>query len=143
MASLNLIPNPAVMAAQAGIFLTSMFVIKKLMLDPYLTVRAKRESLTTGSQADAKQALAESDRIATDLALRIRTTAESAKSEKEVVRQAALVKRQAIVENAEKEASKTVADAASRIAKDLADERAKVPAIVKSITDQIYSVVLN
>ncbi len=113
------------------------------MLEPYLKVRARRDSLTSGSQADAKNALQESERIATEISTRIKSSAEKAKQEKEVLRQTALTKRQAIVEAAEKEAGKTIAEQASRIAKELADERAKVPAVVKSVTDQIYAVVLN
>ena len=55
MSGLNLVPNPTVLAVQAGVFMANIFVIKKLWLDPYLRVYEKRQANTTGSQTDAEK----------------------------------------------------------------------------------------
>ena len=43
MASLELVPHPDVLVVQAGVFLANFVVVKKLLVEPYLTVRDKRE----------------------------------------------------------------------------------------------------
>jgi F0F1-type ATP synthase membrane subunit b/b' len=49
-----LLPDPVVMTIQAGLFLATVVVVKKNILDPYLKLKAKREELTVTSQAKSK-----------------------------------------------------------------------------------------
>ena len=59
MSSLNLTPNPVIIAAQTAIFLLNAFVIKKLILQPYLEVLNKRRALTSGKTKKADELMAE------------------------------------------------------------------------------------
>ena len=53
MAGLNLTPDPTALGTQAVIFLGAVFVVKKLMVEPYLAVQEKRDRSTVGSKAEA------------------------------------------------------------------------------------------
>ena len=55
MSSLNLTPNPSILLVQLGLFLANLFVIKKLILQPYLALRARREAMTTGNAGEAQK----------------------------------------------------------------------------------------
>lgn len=143
MASLNLVPNPAVMAVQAGIFLTAIAIIKKLMLDPYMKLREKRVALTSGSQEDAENALAECDKISLTIKEKIQAAASEAKEAREFVREAALAKKTSILTDADQAVKSTVSKASEQIAAELAEEKQKIPAVVKAVSDQFYNVALN
>ena len=59
MASLILVPDPEVLAIQAGLFLVAVGVVKKLYVEPYLAVRERRQAATVGSKDEAARTLAE------------------------------------------------------------------------------------
>ena len=45
MADFNLVPVPRVLLVQAGIFIANTIIIKKLLIEPYLKLKAKRDSI--------------------------------------------------------------------------------------------------
>ncbi len=142
MATLNLVPNPTVLAVQAGVFLANLIVVKKLLVEPYLTVRDRREALTVGSKDEAQKILGDCEKISLDMAARLSGAADEAKKEREKIRDAANVKRNAALTAAAAEAKKLVAEVEKQIQQDLVGEKAKVPAIVKSLTDEVYKLAL-
>jgi F0F1-type ATP synthase membrane subunit b/b' len=139
---LNLVPNPPVLAVQAVVFLAGLVVVKKLFVEPYLSVRDKREKLTVGSKDEAQKLLQDADRVAADVAARIGQAVEEAKKARGVTRDAALAQRQTTLSAAEADGKKLVAEVEKQVQQDLAQEKAKVPAIVKSLTDEVYKLAL-
>lgn len=142
MASLNLVPNPPVLAVQAVVFLTGLVVVKKLFVEPYMTLRDKREALTVGSKDEAQKLLQETDRISQEITAKLNAAIIDAKQAREKVRDAALTKRNAALSAAEGESKQLVQQVEAQIKQDLAAEKAKVPAIVKSLTDEVYKLAL-
>ncbi len=142
MASLNLVPNPPVLAVQAVVFLMGLAVVKKLFVEPFLELRDKREKLTVGSKDEAVKLLAEADRVSLDITAKLNTAITEAKQAREKTRDAAIDKRTAALSAAEGESKKFLAEVESQIRQDLAQEKAKVPAIVKSLTDEVYKLAL-
>lgn len=63
MSDLNLVPNPIVIGIQSAIFLASIFVVKKLFVSPYLTLREKRTQMTSGQAEESKEAYGQVSRI--------------------------------------------------------------------------------
>ena len=61
MADLNLIPNPSLMVSQACLLVVNLFIAKKLFIGPYLELRERRESATTGSAKEAQDFLTEAE----------------------------------------------------------------------------------
>jgi F0F1-type ATP synthase membrane subunit b/b' len=143
MATLNLIPNPVVLGAQIGVFLVNYAVVKKLFVEPYLTVRARRNSLTVGSQEEATNAAVESDKIAKLIESRFVACAADAKSQREGLRERAQTDRDGLLAKAEAEAKSVIAEVERRIRDELATERAKVPEVINSLSEQLYQQAVN
>jgi F0F1-type ATP synthase membrane subunit b/b' len=142
MSSLQLVPDPVVLATQVGVFVVNVFVMKKLIFDPYLAVREKRERQTVGSKDAATRLVAEAEQTAHDIGTRLNAAADAAKGERETLRNEALAKRQSLVTAAEKEAKAHVAGVEQQIAADLAAQRAKVPATVAALSEELYKIAL-
>lgn len=142
MASLNLVPNPPVLAVQVVVFLAGLTIVKKLFVQPYMELRDKREKLTVGSKDEALKFLADSDRISQEITAKLNRTIDEAKKSRDQTREAALQKRSSVLAAAEAETKKLVADVETQVKQDLAAEKAKVPAIVKNLTEEVYKLAL-
>ena len=143
MASLNLVPNPPVLIVQAGIFLANLAIIKKLYVDPYLTVRDRRDALTLGNKDAAAAALQEAEATQQKIAHVLAGAVDAAKKSRETVRLAAIEKRNGILGLAEAEAKAVVQAVEKQIQAELAAEKAKVPAIVAALTQEVYQLALQ
>ena len=99
--SLNLNPDLAVIGVQAGIFLANMFVVKKLMLEPYLKVKAARDKSTGGNQGDASSLLDKAKEMDQQIAVKMRDAHKQAAETREAIKSAAQNKRNDLVQKAE------------------------------------------
>jgi F0F1-type ATP synthase membrane subunit b/b' len=139
MAQLNLVPDPAIVGVQIGLFVVNMAIVKKLFLEPYLRLRAKRDALTTGSQADATRLLYECDEIARKVQESIEEAAAGAASERERVKVGASQRRTEIIKTAEEKARAEVESVAARVKKEVAEQRALLPQVISDLTSQLYA----
>lgn len=138
MASLNLMPNPGVFLVQTGLFLANVFVVKKLMLDPYLKVKAKRDALTVGGKADASTLMLQNEKNMGYIKQRVDEAFNLARQQSEKLSAEANKKRDDILVHAEKDAKAFLAQAQQEISAELLREKAKIPAIVKDLTENLY-----
>lgn len=143
MAQLNLVPDPAIVAAQIGLFVVNMFVVKKLFLEPYFRLQQKREALTTGSQADAARLLYECDEIARKVQDSIDEAAAAAASERERRKAAATQRRLEIIRGAEEKARAEVEAVASRVRAEVAEQRALLPKAISDLTAELFAATTN
>jgi F0F1-type ATP synthase membrane subunit b/b' len=143
MASLNLIPNPVVLGAQIGVFLVNYVAVKKLFVEPYLAVRAKRSAVTVGSQEEATKALAQSDQITKAIDQKFLECAAEAKGVRESLRDRAHSQRDELLSSAEAAAKQEIASVEQKIREELAAERARIPDVMKSLSDELYNLALN
>lgn len=143
MAQLVLLPNPVVMAVQAGVFLAGAAIIKKLMVEPYLKVRDRREKLTIGNQGEAAAILERCEQIASDINKKITAANRLAHEDKDAIEKQAMAKRNEIVAAAESEARKILDAMAADIQDEIAKEKAKVPEVVKQLTEQVYQIAVH
>lgn len=143
MATINLVPNPTVLVVQTGVFLANLVIVKKLILEPYLALKDKRESLTSGQASDAQKILADCE----TMTQKITTTIQSAVSESSKAAQSILAdaqkKKDAILKVAEEKAKATFESAKSEIAESLAQEKGKVPEAVRKLADEIYQAAIH
>jgi F0F1-type ATP synthase membrane subunit b/b' len=139
MAHLNLAPDPAVVGVQVGLFLVNMAIVKKLYLEPYLRLRANRDSLTTGSHADAARLLFECDEIARKVQGSIEEAASSAASHREAVKATATQRRTDIIRAAEEKARGEVEAVATRVKNEVAEQRAFLPKCVSDLTTELFA----
>ncbi len=139
MAQLNLVPDPAVVGVQIGLFVVNMAIVKKLFLEPYLRLRTKRDALTTGSQADASRLLYECDEIARKVQESIEEAAASAASERERFKAGASQRRTEIIKAAEEKARAEVESVAARVKTEVAEQRAMLPKVISDLTTQLFA----
>lgn len=133
--SLNLSPDLPLIGVQAGLFIANMYVVKKLMLEPYLKVREARERKTGGSQGDAEALLKQASELDQVITNKMREAHKSASATREQIKSAAASKRASIVSTAENTAKKEQAEIQAAIHQNLAEEKAKREQIVAQITE--------
>ncbi len=136
MSSLNLSPNPAIMAITAGIFVANLIAVKKLFLEPYLKVRDQRIKATFGNQAAAEQLELENIRSTENIRNRIAQASLEARNFRESTLVTAKQKRDELLAAASKEATEVVTDLRGNLVKELAEQRQAVPAIVQQLSRQ-------
>jgi F0F1-type ATP synthase membrane subunit b/b' len=138
MAQLNLTPDPVVIGAQAAIFIANMLVIKKLILEPYLSVRSRREASTGGSQNEAQALLKETDRLGDMITQRMRQAHKDAAMVRDRIKSEALSQRATIIAQADQEAKKEQAKVLSEVEANLREERLRKDASIKDIAQSFF-----
>ena len=133
MSGLNLNPNPAVLATQAAIFLTSLFAVKTLMVNPYLKIREKRQQSTLGSKNEASSILTSNAQALKNCDMKIADAISEARSAAEKIKQTAVEQKQALLTKAQHEAQQTLKAMETTIVQTLANERQKIPQIVEQL----------
>lgn len=135
--SLNLSPDITVIGIQAGLFLTNMFVVKKLMLEPYLKLRSAREAKTGGSQGDAIALVNKASELDQIIGEKMRDAHKAAAVVRETIKSAALARRSSIVGVAETSAKKEQQEIQASIAANLKEERSKRDETITKITEEL------
>lgn len=143
MAGLNLTPDPTALGTQAVIFLGAVFVVKKLMVEPYLAVQEKRDRSTVGSKAEAADLQRKNEELIAEIERRYQVAAGEAKDIRNSILKIAVEKKDTILAEASKKASAIVDDVRNRIKADLAEEKSRVPAIVADLSQVVYEKTLN
>lgn len=139
MSSLNLTPNLPVMAIEACVFVANLYVVKKLMLEPYLSVSAKRKALTEGNQSQAEHLEIENQKAIDGIQARLAKVSDETRALRDQTLQAAKVDRDSAVHAASDEASRTIEGMRQELAKELASERARIPSLVDSLTKEFVA----
>jgi F0F1-type ATP synthase membrane subunit b/b' len=136
MSSLNLTPNPEVMAITAGIFFANFYAVKKLLLEPYLTVREQRIKATIGSQVQAEQLELENSRSVEKIRSRMVAASLEGRDFRDALLVTAKQKRDEMLAMASQEAAEVIASMHSTLLNELAEQKQAVPAIVNQLSRQ-------
>ena len=139
MSHLNLTPDPVIIATQAAIFLANMFVIKKLILNPYLSVRSRREASTGGNQHEAQKLAQDALGLEAKITERVRAAHKEASTAREVIKSEALSKRAAKLAKAEADTKASQLAVQHQIAANLQEERANKETSIKTIAQSFFS----
>lgn len=139
MSQLNLQPDPIVLGIQAVIFLVNMLVVKKLMLEPYLAVRSRRDAKTGGSQDVAQKLQSEAQELEARITERMRAAHKEAATVREGIKKEAMEKRSAILAKAESESKTEQAKIEEAISLNLKEERSRQEETVRSVSDQLFA----
>jgi F0F1-type ATP synthase membrane subunit b/b' len=143
MASLELKPEPIVVAVQGVIFLASMYSVKKLMLEPFLKLRERRKALTEGRFQEARKIVDEAEQKLSAIRERMREAAMAARSDRDVIVGKAVLARTELIAKAEAEGKQVISEMKNRISVDLAGERAVIKSQVSVLTKQVMDRVLG
>jgi len=134
MSSLNLTPNPIVMVIEAGVFLAHFLVVKKLLLEPYIAVRTERNLRTEGSQNQAEHLEIENQNTAKRIQSQLMLVADESRALRDKAVLQAKLRRDQLVQAASDEANATIESMRQELKRELAAERAQIPALVERLT---------
>ncbi len=143
MAELHITPNPIVIAAQAGIFLANFVVVKKLILNPYLKVRDLRDKLTLGNREEAAATLGKCDSIAKQIEEKLVASSSDAKKLRDDIRTKATAESSDFLAAAEKDARSVIDAVQKDVAAEVTSEKAKIPDVVKRLTDEVFTLAVT
>lgn len=143
MSSLNLDPNSLVLATQLGVFLGAVVCVKKLMLEPYLKVKEKRDRLTIGNQSDADALLEKNEQIKKQIDEKIQGAYEMARVIKAESLKKAEDESSRIISVAENEVSSLAIELEKEITASLKEESQKIPQTVESLSAELYAKVVR
>ena len=138
MSTLNLTPNPSILLIQLGLFLANLFVIKKLILQPYLELRTKREAMTKGNAGVAQKLTQEAAQKAKQIddqliAMRTDIATHATKLKNDTT-----AKARETIRNAEQEAKKFITENERVISEQVRAEETKLPELVNSTAKTLF-----
>lgn len=139
MSSLNLSPEPLIMACQAGLFAANFFVLKKCILEPYLTVREKRLKATIGSQSDAEELERENVKNIDRIQNEITRASQKARDFRETQIHQAKQTREQLLGQANEQAQTIIAELRGELQKELLNQRQLIPGLVEKLSRDFVS----
>lgn len=142
MAHLELKPEPIIVAVQGVVFLASLFTVKKLMLEPFLKLRARRKDLTEGRFVAARKIVDDAEQKLGAVRERMREAAMAAREDRDAIVDKAVAERATMIATAEAEGKQLITDMKKRIGDDLNAERGTIKTQVGTLTKQVIDQVL-
>ncbi|MCX6117910.1 MAG: ATP synthase F0 subunit B [Proteobacteria bacterium] len=140
---LNLTPDITVLGVQAGLFLANMFVVKKLMLEPYLKVRELRDQKTGGSQDSAQALLQKAKELDAVISQKMKDAHKGAAELREKIKSEANQVRATLVTKAELEAKSDQQALLKSISENLKEEKSRLDQTVSTISDELVRLAIS
>ncbi len=143
MAAINLVPSIPVIIGQGLVFGTAIYVVNKLIVKPYSELRVVRDSLTTGSQSEAKSMFKQIDDKATEIKTKRNAALDEAVAIRTSSKDAASKEAEAIIAEARAKADSQMDSIRAEISEGLTAELNKVSSVVKGISDEIFELAVK
>ncbi len=137
MSAINLSPDVTLIGIQASLFLSNVFIVKKLMLEPYLKVRDEREKKTQGHEGTAERLMKEADSMDRAIADKLRVAHQKASQRSNQIKSDAMSQRTALIAKAETEAKAAQVALLSEIKTNLAEESARKSEAIAAIKKEL------
>lgn len=139
MAGLNLDPNPTVLVTQAGIFLASLYTVKKLMVEPYLKVKHKRDGITFGSKKESDFVLEQNILSEKLINEKLAKAHQDARQIKMTIAKKAKLERERLTAEARDEANHFLDSVDKGVERDLENARHNLPSLINEIAAGFYT----
>ena len=126
-----------------GLFLIALFVLNKLLWQPYLRVRGERTSRIEGYKEDAKRLEADAAARLAKVEAKLAEARRAGSFERARVRTAAQAREQEVIRLAQASAQEALAAARARVDEALAKERANLAARAQALGQEAAEKVLG
>jgi F0F1-type ATP synthase membrane subunit b/b' len=147
MADFNIIPEPVTLALhttiQAGVFLSTAYVINRFYVQPYLKVRRKRLAVTSGSHELATGILEDNKKRQDQIDLKVAEVLDSAKQSAAEIVKKAQEERQRLIGFAEQKSVGEMVKSKASIQTRFDQEKAKLAQSVSDISRLIVQKILG
>lgn len=142
MADFNLVPVPRVLLVQVGIFIANTVIVKKLLIDPYLKLKAKRLDYTERKQAaaTARFTTLEQELVALRATRRSRLSALAQLRRKKY--EQARARREELIVAATQEAEAAIKQAKAQLRKEFDSAQAELDSTVGVLSQEMFDLLL-
>ncbi|MBP6218167.1 MAG: hypothetical protein KA436_06250 [Oligoflexales bacterium] len=137
MSALNLIPNPQVMVAQAVVFFTNMYVVKKWIVNPYMRLQTERENKTVQLQLESNEKIELARIKSENLDLKISDLMKTVLQEKKMRLEKSYNEALKHLEDAKRQSTEKSAALMAELSKNFSEERTKVEALSTSLLAEV------
>ena len=143
MSGMNLSPTPAVILVQAGLFLASVYSVKRLFVEPYLRLKDKRDHATISQKAKAQELVLQNEELASTVHAKFESAKDQVHAQVAEIREEMKSKREELLGVADSKAREMLTKVRVEIAAVLDEERKKMSASIPKLTEQLYQKTLN
>ena len=143
MSDLNLVPNPQLMLVQTVVFLSQVYVVKKLFIAPFLKLKALRSNATVGADTKSEELRKEITVLSEHVRAQLSKTQDEIKKLKETQKNEANKVRETDLTDAYKQMSELVSTSRKNIQVNLQEERKKIGGLADKFVEEIYAKILH
>lgn len=143
MSSLNLVPNPQLMVAQAVVFFANLYVVKRLMVEPFLKLKEKREEKTTGSDVLAKNMMFECERKESEIEKKTASFFLENNENRKKIKDEARKKQQQLLSQSREENEQKIISYTKELRDSYEQEKKKIGSAVNSLSEEFYRIILS
>ena len=143
MSGLNLIPDPQSMATHAVIFLSNLFVVKKMMIEPFLRLKTARERQTIDADHLAKQMEQALSVNLLEVEKRLTAVRDDVRQEKYNYILIAKKEKEQDISAAQKEVETLLREVRAELARNFEEENGKIRQNTIALMGQIYADLLR
>ena len=142
MADFNLVPVPRVLLVQVGIFIANTIVVKKLLIDPYLKLKAKRLDYTERKQAAATARFATLEQELTELRATRRSRLSALAQLRRKKYEQARARREELIVAATQEAEAAIKQAKEQLRREFDTAQAELDSTVGALSQEMFDLLL-
>ena len=142
MADFNLVPVPRVLLVQVGIFIANTIIVKKLMIDPYLKLKAKRLDYTERKQAAATARFAALEQELAELRATRRSRLSALAQLRRKKYEQARARREKLIVAATQESEAAIKEAKANLRKEFKGAQAELDATVGNLSQEMFHLLL-
>ena len=142
MADFNLVPVPRVLLVQAGIFIANTIIIKKLLVEPYLKLKAKRLDCTEREHAAATARFAALEKELTELQAQCRSRLSALAQLRRKKYELARARREELIVAATREAEAAIKEAKANLRQEFEAAQAELDTTVGSLSQEMFDLLL-
>ena len=142
MADFNLVPVPRVLLVQAGIFIANTIIIKKLLIEPYLKLKAKRLDYTERKQAAATARFAALEKELAELRAQRRSRLSALAQLRRKKYEQARARREELIVTATHESEAAIKEAKAGLRKEFEAAQVDLDSTVGNLSQEMFDLLL-
>ncbi|MBI2603866.1 MAG: hypothetical protein HYW48_12505 [Deltaproteobacteria bacterium] len=143
MSGLNLIPDPQSMATHTVIFLSNIYVVKKMMIEPFLQLKTAREQQTIDAEHGARQMEQELSVNLLEVEKRLKSVSDDVRQDRDNHILMAKKEKEQNISTAQKEVEKLLSEMRAELARNFEEEKGKIRQNTVGLMGQIYADLLR
>jgi F0F1-type ATP synthase membrane subunit b/b' len=139
----ELVPNPTILVVQTGMFFAAAGVVKKLYVDPYLKLKAKRDEKTSIANIKGSLTVDEFESKKNNIKSKLNETRQKASQAMDSVKKSAELEREKILAAARESLEKESREKLKALSEDFRKENEKVGSVALASAEKMAKILLG